>query len=264
MTSALAIQQRPVKRLGPRLVGLPPDESVVSHTPAPATSGIAQVQQTVDAVMDAARGVIEEYAPERDRQVKDAVKNVFSPAPVEPPVKRGRGRPRKYSGGTVQERERNRKRDERDKAKSKLAKLLEHFELKLDSVIPSGLKTKYGIDVDTYRELLDSERTQTKVFKEITLDLKMIGAIKTPGKDSDSAGKFLTDAPHGKGKLVLSGKPGEIHGLRQSRERGLSKPDDRADDNFVPPESLLSDTAELPAGDRRKTAPTGHGPDDLE
>jgi hypothetical protein len=247
-----------------RLVGLPPDEPVASPVPT-VIPDVAQVQETVDAVIDAARHVTEEYAPERDRQVKDAVNNAFSPGPVETtPLKRGRGRPRKYIGDTVQERERNRKRDERDKAKSKLAKLLGHFELKLESEIPPGLKTKYEIKVQTYRELLDSEQTQTKAFKEIIRDLRMIGAMKTPGKDSDSAGKFMTDAPHGKGKLVLSGKPGEIHGLRQSRERGLSKPDDRADDNFVPPESLLSDTAELPAGDRRKTAPTGHGPDDQE
>src|ERR1700676_2213109 len=217
MTSALPIQQqRPVKRLGPRLVGLPPDDPAAPS--APVTTDVAQVQRTVDAVMDAARGISEDYAPERDRQVKQAVSEVFSPGPIPvetAPVKHGRGRPRKYAGETVQERERNRKRDERDKAKSKLAKLLEHFALKLDSVIPPGLKTKYGIGVNTYRELLDSERTQSKIFREITLDLRMIGAMKTPGKDSDSAGKFMTDAPHGKGKLVLSGKPGEIHGLRQ-------------------------------------------------
>jgi hypothetical protein len=261
MQITISPKKLPVKRaFTGRLVGMPPEEVTSS---VPVTPDVAQVLQTVNRVIDAAGKVKLEYAPERDEQVRQAVSTALSPVEGAP-VKRQRGRPRKYAGDTVQKRERNRKRDERDRAKSKLEKLLEHFELKLESEIPPGLKTKYEIEVNTYRELLDSDRVQAKMFKEITRELKIIGVIKTPGSGQMSDGKYMTDAPHAKGLLVLSGKPETIHGLRQSRERGLSKPDDRADDNFAPPESLLSDGAELPAGDRRRAEPLGHGPDDRD
>ena len=261
MTTALKIMPRkpPAKRLFSGMVGMPPEEVTTS---VPVTSAVAQVQQTVDRVIAAAGKVKQEYAPERDEQVRQAMSSALSPAEAAP-AKRRRGRPRKYDGETVQERERNRKRDKRDKAKCELANLLRYFELSLESEIPPGLKTKYGIDINTYRELLGSDRVLTKVYKEIIRELKIIGVIKTPASTKQSAGKYMAEAPHAKGLLVLSGKPEKIHGLRQSREHGLSKPDDRADDNFVPPESLLSDAVELPAGDRRRAAPTGHGPDDL-
>ena len=244
-----------------RLVGLPPDESVVA-APVSGPNAVVQAQQIVATLLDAVQGVTARYAPERDEQVRQAVRQTFSPS-----EKRRRGRPQKYAGVTVEERERNRKRVERARAKNKLTKLLAHFELQLDSTIPPGLKQKYGINVDSYRELLGSERVEAKVLKEITAELKMIGAIPNPsplnkktGLPLMSNGQYLADAPEGKGKLILSGKPETIHGVRQQQDSDLSRPKDQEELLDIP-ESLLGND-ELPTGDRRKVRPKGNGPDD--
>jgi hypothetical protein len=193
-----------------------------------------------------------------DEKVKQVVRDTFSPAQLEStPAKRGRGRPRKYSGNTVQERERERKRVARSKANRRLVELLGHFGLELTSEIPPGLKTKYGLEVSTYRELLDSERILTKVVKQIIRDLKMIGAMKTPTSTADSAGKFMTDAPSGKGALVYSDKPAEIHGKREQQERDLSKPGDSEDFLYT-----LPGEQEPTQGDRRPVRPAGAAPDE--
>ena len=210
------IQRKKTQRAFTGLVGLPP-EPEETPVPAPAMSDVSQVQQIVDRVMDAAGAVTEQYAPTRDHQVRQAVHDAFSPSLSPVSVKRGRGRPRLYSGATVQQRDADRKRVQRMRAKAALAKLLEHFELKPDSAIPPGLKEKYDIQVGTYRELLESETTQAKVLKEVTRDLKMIGAIPSPsavnkqtGLPLMSNGKYLKDAPHDKGELVVSAKPDRI------------------------------------------------------
>jgi hypothetical protein len=249
------ILRKPVQRaFTRRLVGLPPEPEQIPVQAEPAQSSIAHAQATVDRLMEAVA------AAKTNEKVKQAVQESFAPAQVAP-VKRGRGRPRKYDGATVQERERNRKRVTRSKASLELAKLLRYFELEVTSAISPGLKTKYGLEVNTYRELLDSEKVKTKVIKDIFRDLKMIGAIKTPTSCKLSTGKFMTDAPHGKGELVYSDKPGHIHELRQQREKDLSKPE-QSDGPAMPSSLLGSD--ELPTGDRRRVRPKGHGPDDAE
>jgi len=247
--------KRPVIRVGPRLAGFPPDEPV---TPAPilVPSSIVQVQTTVSALMEAVAAVEGVNDKDTNEKVKQVVRDTFSPSVPEAPVKRGPGRPRKYAGETVQERERNRKRDERSKANLRLVQLLRHFGLEVTSQIPPGLKTKYGLEVNTYRELLDSERVLTKVVREIIRDLKMIGAIKTPTSDSESAGKFMTDAPSRKGKLIYIDNPDAVHGKRQLREQDLSKPTGDPEHNFVLPGDI-----ERPAGDRRRVRPKGRGPE---
>jgi len=84
----------------------------------------------------------------------------------------------------------------------------------------------------------------------------MIGAITTPTSGQLSAGKFITDAPSRKGKLIYIDNPDAVHGKRQLREQDLSKPTGNPEHNFV----LPGDT-ELPAGDRRRVLPKGRGPD---
>jgi hypothetical protein len=243
--------RRPVQRaFTRRLVGLPPEPEQIPVQAEPTQSSIAQVRATVEQLMEAVA------IAKTNEQVKQAVQESFAPAQAAP-AKRGPGRPRKYSGATVREREAERKRTTRSKANLELVKLLRYFELDVTSQIPSGLKTKYGLEVNTYRELLDSEQVKTKVIKELFRDLKMIGAIKTATSGKLSAGKFMTDAPHGKGKLVYSGEPGHIYDLRQRREQDLSKPE--LDDGPAMPASLLGND-ELPAGDRRRVRPKGHGP----
>jgi len=251
----IAQRKRPVIRVGPRLAGFPPDEPV---TPAPilVPSSIVRVRATVSALMEAVAAVEGVNDKDTDEKVKQVVRDTFSSPGPETPVKRGPGRPRKYTGETVQERERNRKRDERSKANLRLVQLLRHFGLEVTSQIPPGLKTKYGLEVNTYRELLDSEQVMTKVIKEIFRDLKMIGAITTPTSGKLSAGKFITDAPSGKGRLIYIDNPDAVHGKRQKREQDLSKPSGNPEHNFV----LPGDT-ERPAGDRRRVLPKGRGPD---
>lgn len=253
-------QKRPAIRLFSGLAGSP-----LSWTPQfvePIVSPTQTAANTVTALME------DIAAAKTDEQVKQALQNNLSPSPV----KRGRGRPRKYVGATVQERDAERKRVQRRRAKSKLAKLLKHFDLEVSSVIPPGLKTKYEIEVETYRELFESERVQTKVLKEVTRDLKMIGKIPSPspvnkktGLPLLSNGRYLTDAPGGKGELIFSGDLAEIYGVREQQERGLSKPGDGLEDlpdSYV--KSLLGIRHELPTGDRRKVRPEGHGPDRIE
>ncbi len=251
----LVQRKRPVIRVGPRLAGFPPDEPV-TPTPIPAPSSIVQVQATVAALMEAVAAVEGVNDKDTDEKVKQVVRDTFSPSGPEIPVKRGPGRPRKYAGETVQERERNRKRDKRSKANLRLVQLLRHFELEVTSQIPPGLKTTYGLEVNTYRELLDSERVQTKVIKEIIRDLKMIGVITTPTSGKLSAGKFMTDAPSGKGKLIYIDNPDAVHGKRQKREQDLSKPTGNPEHNFVLPGDV-----ERPTGDRRRVRPKGRGPE---
>ncbi len=260
MSPLLQRRRRLAVRVGPRLVGLPPDESETS-APISAPGSIAQTQVTLINLMEAVNAVEGVNDRDTDEKVKQVLRDTFSPPTPGPemPVKRGRGRPRKYSGETVQDRERERKRVARSKANQRLAELLRHFELEVTSQILPGLKTKYGLEVNTYRELLDSERVLTKVVKEIIRDLKMIGVMKTPASDSESAGKFMTDAPSRKGKLVYSNKPDVIHGKREQQERDLSKPTGDPEHNFVLPGDLEPTT-----GDRRRVRPKGRGSDSDE
>jgi len=230
------------------LVGLPPEPEEIPVQAEPTQSSIVQVQATVDQLMEAVA------AAQTEEEVAQAVQDTFTPEQFAP-VKRGRGRPRKWKS------EAERKRVTRGQARQELVKLLRYFELEVTSAIPPGLKAKYGLEVNTYRELLDSERVQTKVYKELFRELKMIGAIKTPTSGKLSAGKFMTDAPHGRGELVYSGEPGHIYDLRQQREQDLSKP--QQGDGPAIPTSLLGND-ELPTGDRRRVRPKGYGPDDAE
>lgn len=264
-------QKRPAIRLFSGLVGSPLSWTAQFVEP---TVSPTQTAETVSALIE------DVAAAKTDEQVKQAFQNNLSPSPV----KRGRGRPRKYEGATVQERDAKRKRVQRTRAKSKLAQLLRHFDLEVSSVIPPGLKTRYEIEVNTYRELLESEHVQTKVLKEITRDLKMIGKIPSPspvnketGLPLLSNGRYLTDAPSGKGLLTLSGDTAEIYDVREQQERGLSRPGD--EDRFLDAfssggtledlpdsylKSLLGIRDELPTGDRRKVRPEGDGPDRFE
>ncbi len=243
--------RKPIQRaFTRRLVGLLPEPEEIPVQPA--QSSIAQAQATVGRLMEAVA------AAQTKEEEKQAVRDSFAPAQIQPaavPVKRGRGRPRLYAGVTKLERDRERKRDQRARAKSKLAQLLKHFELGLTSQIPPGLKTKYEIEVNTYRELLESEKVQTKVLKEITRDLKMIGAIKTPTRTNMSLGMFITDAPHGKGKLISGGfaskKIDITLGMREEEARQLSG------DSFDPEDPMCY-------GDRRRAYPPGAGPDNDE
>jgi hypothetical protein len=177
-------QRRPVQRaFSRRLVGLPsePEEHPVQAEPS--QSAINQAQETVNRLIDAVS------VATTNTQVKKAVQVGLSPT-----VKRRRGRPRLYSGTTVQQRDAERKRVSRIRANEKLAALLRHFELELDANIPPGLKAKYGIEVDSYRELLASDRVQTKVVKEVIRDLKMIGKIPSPSPVNKKTGLPLMSA----------------------------------------------------------------------
>src|SRR2546421_12550459 len=85
-------RKRPVVRVGPRLAGFLVDDPVVA--PAPVPSSIVQVQVSVAALMEAVAAVEGVNTEDTDEKVKQVVRDAFSPAA---PVKRGRGRPKKYS-----------------------------------------------------------------------------------------------------------------------------------------------------------------------
>src|SRR5215472_13898557 len=109
--------RKPVQRaFAGRLVGMRPEPEDIPIQAQAAQQPITQAQATVSALMDAVD------AADTDEQVKQAIRNTFQTPTA--PVKRGRGRPRKYSGTTVQQRDAERKRTQRAGAKLKLIKLL--------------------------------------------------------------------------------------------------------------------------------------------
>jgi len=254
--SPLARNEQDLQKPAITVMELEPEPEIPNVRLEPPKSAVTQAQEIVLSLMEAVDEVEGTSYHDRDEKVRQVVRDTFSSPGPEIPAKRGRGRPRKYSGVTVQQRDAERKRLARSKANLRLVQLLRHFELEVTSQIPPGLKTTYGLEVNTYRELLDSERVQTKVIKEIIRDLKMIGAIKTPTSDSESAGKFMTDAPSRKGKLIYIDNPDAVHGKRQLREQDLSKPTGNPEHNFVLPGHM-----ERPTGDRRRVRPKGRGPD---
>lgn len=262
-----------------RVQGIPRPESAPKIAQAPPT----QAQETVQRLLETVERVQTEYAPERDQQVREITSAILSPQ-KETPVKRGRGRPRKYAGDTVQERDRNRKHAEQEQAKAKLIRVLKHFELEWDSPIPPGLKTKYGLEVDTYRQLLEEagKKEMTSVFREITQDLKIIGKVvmmppmnKKTGLALLSHGEYISDAPAGRGKLVLQPDPSEIHGVIQYREASLSGDKDAEEylglkekdgEEYLSISSPLSseNVEKFGQGRRRKVKPEGYGPGEDE
>ena len=113
----------------------------------------------------------------------------------------------------------------------------------------------YGIPCDTYRKLLNESRYESRALKEITRELQMLGKVKPSGSGN---GRYMTDAPAGRGELVVLAKPGRARDNARQRERELSAPGDfEADLHGVAPDDSL-------AGDRRRKMPDGAGPDEYE
>lgn len=191
-----------------------------------------------------------------NKQILKAVGTVLPPIRATTNQPKHRGRPRKWANDA------ERKRYERAKATTKLVTVLAYFELTSDSEIPPGLRTKYGTSAKTYAELLNDPKIETRVFEELVRDLKLIGKIKTkPG-----SGRFIQDAPRGRGKLITGGydsaKVDKVIGVREAEARALSKPEDTADDLIG--ESSLAGAIRLAAmtKDRRSgTTRQGNGPD---
>ena len=261
-------QKKPAQRqrLFRGLAGSPLAQTL---TAKPVTPPSAQAQATVDSLMEAVRV----GTPGQTKEILREAFDESEPTTDSPTPKRDRGRPRKWNNDA------ERKRTERATAKQRLANLLQHFDLKLDSLIPSGLKTKYQITVATYRELLALEGIESRVLKEIHRDLKLIGKIKVLPKPKSladlareqkiddetggrGAGMLLSDAPQGKGRLSTgefgSKKADTIRGLQETEKQSLSKPDESFEpgDLIGVPMSIVR----FPDGDRRRVRPKGYGP----
>lgn len=237
-----AVQQRKkpaVRAFQSRSVGMP-------HDPEDAQPAV--IQQPAKAVLrpvDVVNNLIDAVAAAgTDEKVKQAVRDAFTP----PAVKRRRGRPRIHVSDA------ERKRAERAKAAARLEVILGHFELTLDTAIPQALKMTYGIPCDTYRTLLRESRYEARAIKEITRELQMLGKVKPSGSGN---GRYMTDAPAGRGELVVLAKPGKARDDARARERGLSKPGD-----FEP--ELRDEVLEESMNDRRRKVPEGAGPDEVE
>jgi hypothetical protein len=270
-------RKRPTIRIGPKLAGLPPDEpaptaispTMVSADPRSPAQIVSDVMEAVDQVDDDPRN-----RASTDRKILDAVSAAFAPQlpaanPKSSPPKK-RGRPVKYASDEERRAaDTLRKRKARARAKSTLVGLLRCFKLKVDSLIPPGLRSKYDIEVTTYRELLENENVQAKVFKEIVRELKMIGAINNPPSTRMSAGRFMTEAPQGRGELVVTDNVETIDGVRTAEHRSLSKPEEFSEEsNYgpdIPTSSLDPEKLNITvAGDRRRKRPGGQGPRDDE
>jgi hypothetical protein len=136
-------------------------------------------------------------------------------SPITEPQPARRGRPRQYQYATEAER----KRVSRAAARQQIEELLAEYGLNPASEIPAELKTKHGIRVATFGELLQSQETRDKLLTEIAADLGVV--LGTVEHDPDEPFMFMSNASRGKGRLVTGGydseKCSEILG-HQARE----------------------------------------------
>lgn len=158
---------------------------------------------------------------------------ILAPGPVLVPAltpAKKAGRPRVYQYSSEAER----KRVARAATQLQLEKLLNQFDLSLDSPIADEIKKKYAIDAETYGELLKLEGVRDKVLNKVLHDIaaetRLIHGAPNDGLNSnpDSPYMFLRGAPKGCGKLVTGGcdseKISELTGIREQGLEALSGP----------------------------------------
>jgi len=249
------LRKPPAKRAFSGMVGLPHEPEIVAEPVSVTTPDVlVQARQTVDALWDAARSVTEEYAPDRDRQVKNAVRDAFSP-------KRGPGRPR--TPGKAYATEAERKKVEYAAARAKLVLALDAFDVTVDTAITPELQIKYATTAKTYGQLL---RNDPKTLKKIIELLQQESGVV---KRRSTTGSVMREAPRGKGKIVTgdynSTKIDTDQGVHSEEQARLSAAPQDAElygPDSPDSNSILNNTVVLIDGsrsnsDRRMHLPTG-------